>query len=86
MHPDGRRVLDAIARTLDGNPDIRRVEVQGHADAEDLHPVEISLARAEAVRQLLIRRGVAGARLSIRAMGTKGLSKRTVEFLILDRN
>ena len=58
-------VLDAVAATLSGNPQLGRVEVQGHADerGNDNHNLELTRDRAAAVLEALVQRGVERARL-----------------------
>ncbi len=63
-------VLDAVAQTLVGNPEVTRVELQGFADVDEPGPWRLSAERAAVVRAELIERGVDGARLSTRAYGS----------------
>ena len=63
------RTLDALARTLEGNPSIRLVEVQAN-----------SQARADACRTYLIGQGIAPERLA-----TAVIAGDVAEFLIVDR-
>ena len=58
ISPASQPIVDAIAATLRGNPDIRRVEVEGHADPGEERPWAVSAQRAEAVRQALVTAGV----------------------------
>jgi outer membrane protein OmpA-like peptidoglycan-associated protein len=53
-------LLDAIAATLKGNPQLRLVEVAGHAASNEADADGLSAARAEAVRGALLQRGVSG--------------------------
>lgn len=62
-------VLDAIAATLQANPQIGAVQVEGHAHPSERDPWSLSAARAAAVRAALIARGVDGARLSVEPYG-----------------
>lgn len=65
LRPDSEAKLDALARYMDEHKEIRTVEVQGHAD--DTGPegfnMGLSWARANSVRDALIKRGVAPQRL-----------------------
>ncbi len=63
--PESQVILDRVAESLAGNPDVR-VEVGGHTDATGSRAtnVRLSTARAEAVRQYLISKGVAGSRIT----------------------
>ncbi|NOY91672.1 MAG: OmpA family protein, partial [Deltaproteobacteria bacterium] len=62
-------ILDAIAATLNGNPQIRRVVVQGHAASDEPNAWALSAERAASVRAALVRGGVAPARLAIESFG-----------------
>lgn len=96
LTPAGRQILDAVAATLKGNPDIARIEVGGHASADETDVWGLAARRAEVVRAALVARGVAPARLEAtgyaatapRDAGSTqaGLAKnRRTEFLILKR-
>lgn len=52
-------ILDAVAATLRGNPQIRLVEVQGHADerASDEYNIQLTRDRAAAVMEYLVTTG-----------------------------
>jgi OOP family OmpA-OmpF porin len=91
-------ILDAVGSTLQGNPDISLVEIQGHTDerGNDAYNLDLSNKRAASVRQYLIDKGVDGNRLTSQGYGEtqpvdkhhneKAYSKnRRVEFLILKR-
>ncbi|HEX5063159.1 MAG TPA: OmpA family protein [Kofleriaceae bacterium] len=85
-------ILDAIAATLRGNPDIVKVEVGGHASDDEGEAWALSSRRASVVRQALIQRGVEGKRLvvvpygSTRPLDPKAADKnRRVDFLIAQR-
>ena len=58
-------LIDAVASTLAGNPDIGRVELHGHADATEPDPWGLSAARASVVRDALVARGIASERLVV---------------------
>ena len=53
-------IVDAVAATLMGNPHIRKVEIQGHADERgaDDYNIRLTTDRAASVRQALAQRGV----------------------------
>ncbi|HEX5659983.1 MAG TPA: OmpA family protein [Polyangiales bacterium] len=91
-------LLTAIADTLLRNPTLKRVEVQGHTDnlGAPERNQELSLQRAEAVRDWLLRAGVEADRLVAQGygstkpiapnLGNVGRAKnRRVEFVILER-
>ncbi|MEM9488711.1 MAG: OmpA family protein [Myxococcota bacterium] len=91
-------ILDAVAATLEGNPDIQLVEIQGHTDerGNDAYNLRLSDERANAVRQYLLDKGVGPDRLQAQGYGeTQPLDRRRneeawaknrrVEFLIIKR-
>ena len=91
-------ILDAVAATLKGNPQILLVEVQGHADerGSDDYNMRLTEDRAAAVKTYLIEHGVESDRLQSHGYGeTKPVCKqhndacwsknRRVEFVILRR-
>jgi len=63
--------LDAVVETLQGNPSIERVEVQAHmrTDGNPRADLALSQQRAEAVRDYLVRHGVAPERLTAQGYG-----------------
>jgi OOP family OmpA-OmpF porin len=70
LTPAARGVLDRVAASLIANPAVR-VEVAGHTDDSGFRPYNLILsqARASAVRQYLMSRGVAGVRLLAKGYG-----------------
>jgi outer membrane protein OmpA-like peptidoglycan-associated protein len=68
LAPTSGPLLDAVAATLRGNPDLTRVEVAGHAAADEGDPWALSARRAAAVRTALRDRGV-GQELTIVPFG-----------------
>jgi outer membrane protein OmpA-like peptidoglycan-associated protein len=91
-------ILDAVAATLNGNPSILLIEVQGHTDerGNDDYNLDLSDRRAKAVKDYLIDKGVEANRLEsqgygetqplIREHNEKAWAKnRRVAFLILKR-
>ena len=66
-------LLDAVAATLNGNPQITLVEIQGHADerGSDQYNVKLTRARAESVMNALIERGVLRDRLRSAGYGER---------------
>jgi outer membrane protein OmpA-like peptidoglycan-associated protein len=92
-------ILDAIVATMNGNPDIKKVEVQGHTDerGSDVYNKDLSTRRAASVKRYLIDGGVDAGRLQSEGYGESqplvnghneaAWSKnRRVEFLILNRS
>ena len=69
--PESFGLLDRVATVLNDNPDIRKVEVQGHTDdvGKDAYNMTLSQRRAEAVRTYLIQQGVAADRLVAKGYG-----------------
>jgi OOP family OmpA-OmpF porin len=91
-------ILDAVAATMNGNPDILLLEVQGHTDERNTNEYNLKLSqdRANAVKQYLVDKGVDAKRLAPRGYGEEkpidnghneaAWSKnRRVEFIILKR-
>lgn len=63
-------IIDAVAATLQGNPQITQVEVGGHASDDEGDAWTLSADRAGAVRAALVQRGVPSARLTVRPFGS----------------
>jgi outer membrane protein OmpA-like peptidoglycan-associated protein len=91
-------ILDAIVATLQGNPDITLVEIQGHTDerGSDAYNLDLSDRRAASVKNYLIKGGVEAARLQSQGYGERmplerksneaaWAKNRRVEFVILKR-
>jgi OmpA-OmpF porin, OOP family len=91
-------ILDAVAATLEGNPDILLVEIQGHTDERgpDAYNKRLSNDRAAAVKTYLVDKGVDASRLESHGYGEEQpldprsneeawAKNRRVEFLILKR-
>jgi OmpA-OmpF porin, OOP family len=91
-------ILDAVAATMIGNPDIVLLEVQGHTDERNTNEYNLKLSqdRSNAVVQYLVDKGVDAKRLKPRGYGEEvpldnrhneaAWSKnRRVEFVILKR-
>ena len=96
--PDSFGLLTEIADTFIRNPQIRRVEVQGHTDNTGTpeHNKLLSEERAESVRAWLIAHGVPGDRLVAMGYGQEQpkvpnvtaamrAQNRRVQFIILDQ-
>ncbi|HEY6476555.1 MAG TPA: OmpA family protein, partial [Polyangia bacterium] len=92
-------LLDAIAATINGNPQIEMIEIQGHADerGDDAHNLDLTERRAHSVRVALEQRNVLPSRLKSHGYGeTKPIctqhnedcwsQNRRVEFIILKRS
>jgi outer membrane protein OmpA-like peptidoglycan-associated protein len=96
ISPASAQVLDRIVRVLQDNPFIV-VELVGHTDprASDAYNLDLGRRRALSVRNYLLRRGVAAARMTLRSQGersplSQGTTRldyardRRVEFLYKD--
>ena len=65
-------VLNQVALVLRSNPDITKVEIQGHSDAtgDETYNQELSAARAESVKAYMVkRRGIDASRLVAEGYG-----------------
>jgi OOP family OmpA-OmpF porin len=95
---DSFYILDAVVASLQGNPDITLLEIQGHTDerGNDDYNLDLSIRRAAAVLKYLTDKGVAADRLESQGYGeTMPVDKRSneqawaknrrVDFLILKR-
>ena len=91
-------LIDEIAGVLVAHPEIKRVRIEGHTDnvGPDNNNLKLSGARAEAVRDYLVRKGVAAGRLDARGFGemypiesndteSGRAANRRVEFIIVER-
>lgn len=90
---EARPILDAVAATLLGNPQISLLGIVGHTAARERRPHELATARAAGVRDALAQRGVDLARMSTFESGsnhplspTDVASNRRVEFQIMRTN
>jgi len=86
-----RPIVDAIAATLAGNPEIAKVEIGGHASSDEGDVWGLSAHRASAVRDALVARGIAGSRIVVvpygatQPVGSDGDKNRRVELQIAER-
>jgi outer membrane protein OmpA-like peptidoglycan-associated protein len=91
-------ILDAVAATMQGNPSIQMIEIQGHTDerGDDAYNLDLSDRRAKAVMKYLVDKAVDEKRLTAQGYGeTQPLDRRhneaawaknrRVAFLILKR-
>lgn len=96
--PESTPLLTAVADVLLRNPEITRVEIQGHTDNRggSDHNKDLSERRAQSVLQWLIQAGIEATRLESKGFGdTRPLApnitsrnrarNRRVQFMILDR-
>jgi outer membrane protein OmpA-like peptidoglycan-associated protein len=97
IKPESYEILDAVAATIAGNPQIVRVQVAGHADerATNEYNIQLTQERAASVVNYLVDKGVEIERLSSAGYGEecpvdKGHNpkawekNRRVEFKILE--
>ncbi|WP_437670900.1 carboxypeptidase regulatory-like domain-containing protein [Sorangium sp. So ce131] len=95
---DSNALMEEIADVLQRNPNIRKVEIQGHTDNTGgrEHNQTLSEARANSVRTWLIRAGVDGGRLQAKGYGqdrpvapnvtpANKAKNRRVQFIILEK-
>ncbi|MCC6746599.1 MAG: OmpA family protein [Deltaproteobacteria bacterium] len=98
LMPDSQQLLDEVAEVMQGNPKIRKVEVGGHTDNRGAPKgnEQLSQARADAVRDYLLKAGVAADRLTAKGYGPhqpkapnitprNRATNRRVEFKILEQ-
>jgi outer membrane protein OmpA-like peptidoglycan-associated protein len=59
-------LLDNVAKVLTDHPEVAKVRVEGHTDSQgdDASNLKLSQARAEAVRDYLVKKGVDSSRLT----------------------
>ncbi len=64
-------ILDELAKVIKENPHVQKVSIEGHAsdEGDDKYNLVLSKARAEAVRQYLVAKGVSADRLSSTGYG-----------------
>lgn len=80
--PQSEQLLDEVADALKEHPEIEEVRVEGHTDSQGTTKLNMKLsdARAEAVRNYLIGKGIDGGRLVAQGFGeTKPVSDNDTE-------
>jgi len=90
-------LLNEVARIIKDNPGIQRIDIEGHTDSDGSAAYNRGLSdkRAKAVRQYLVKQGIAGGKLTGKGYGedrpiadnatADGKEKnRRVEFLVRD--
>ena len=98
LKKESESLLDEVAKALSDHPEIKKVRIEGHTDsrAGDHYNKKLSKARAEAVKDYLVSKGVAARRLIARGYGEEKpiadnktddgrFQNRRVEFTILKR-
>jgi outer membrane protein OmpA-like peptidoglycan-associated protein len=71
IKPASLPLLDEVAQVLNGNPQVKKVVVEGHTDntgAADFN-TKLSQGRAESVRDYLVKKGVAADRIEAKGFG-----------------
>lgn len=70
LKPEKKRELDDLAKVLQAFPDMR-IEIAGHSDESEDMMLGFANSRkeAETVQQLLVARGIAPSRISIKGFG-----------------
>ncbi|MCX8072889.1 MAG: OmpA family protein [Candidatus Binatia bacterium] len=70
IRPDAARILDEAVATLKAEPDVD-VLIVGHTDSvgSEAYNLRLSQRRAQAVRDYLVKHGIAPARLRVKGMG-----------------
>lgn len=70
---DSEEILDEVSQLLKDQPDILKVEIQGHTDSVGgaRKNLRLSRARAKVVRQRLIELGISSRRLTAKGYGLK---------------
>ena len=66
-------IIEAVAATLNGNPQITMIEIQGHADerCDDDHNLRLTRDRAASVTEAIVQRGVSRDRLRSAGYGER---------------
>jgi outer membrane protein OmpA-like peptidoglycan-associated protein len=65
IRAESRPILDAVAATLRGNPDLTKIEIGGHASRDEDEGWVLAARRAAAIRAALVQRGVEPHRLAV---------------------
>jgi len=92
-------LLDEIVQVIKDNPQVRKIQIEGHAsaDGDDAYNMKLSDSRAKSVRKYLVDKGVEADRLVAKGFGeTKPIASndtddgkeknRRVEFNILEQD
>lgn len=69
--PESHSLLDEVAKVIKENPQIKELQVEGHASAEgsDSHNMDLSKRRAKAVMTYLIKAGIGKKMLTSQGFG-----------------
>ena len=98
IRSDSETLLNQVAATIKANPYIKKIRDEGHTDSDgdDARNLKLSQARAESVRDYLVKQGVDPSRIEAVGYGetrpissnrtTAGKEKnRRVDFIIVER-
>jgi len=69
LSKDAQTTLDHIFVLLQKSKTKFRIQLVGHADSSEKNAEEISLKRAESVRDYLIKKGIEASRFEVKAIG-----------------
>lgn len=71
IQPRSFALLDDVARVITSHPELARIEVEGHTDDQgnDASNLKLSDRRASAVKDYLVKKGVAAERLGAKGWG-----------------
>ncbi len=96
---DSQTLIQEIADVLHRNPNVKKVEIQGHTDNSGPAKVnrKLSQDRADSVRRALMKNGIAGGRMVAKGYGSarplapnvtpaNRARNRRVQFFILDKS
>ena len=78
--PDTAAILDPIVVVVRDRPEIGEIQITGYAEAYERDPRALAVARGEAVRRYLIKRGIPARQLRLTGGdGDTGQSRRRVD-------
>jgi outer membrane protein OmpA-like peptidoglycan-associated protein len=80
--PQSEELLNEVADALKEHAEIERIEIEGHTDAQgsDRLNMKLSDARAKAVRDYLMKKGIEGDRMTAKGFGeTKPVADNNTE-------
>jgi len=71
IKPESDSLLDEVAAVLNDHPEVKHIQVEGHTDNKGSAALnkKLSKGRAEAVKDYLVKKGVAPDRLSAKGFG-----------------